>query len=121
MLTHGITEAIVQLGTTVPGTLPVCRPLVTAPGNLRKGFSPESDQASTHNNPQEYSGGPWRVKTTSGGGPQHDRRGRCRADAGQRRTGILVIVDDLSAMNPTMDTCNVKGKGKPVAGWKDKA
>ena len=27
-------------------------------------------------------------------------------------TGILVTVDDLSAANPTMDTCNVKGKGK---------
>ncbi|MEV6381698.1 hypothetical protein AB0M31_20035 [Streptomyces sp. NPDC051773] len=28
------------------------------------------------------------------------------------KTGILVVVDDLSAKNPTMDTCNVKGKGK---------
>ncbi len=43
------------------------------------------------------------------------------------RTGILVVVDDLSAKNPTMDTCNVKGKGrtktcdKLVASWKDKA
>jgi hypothetical protein len=27
-------------------------------------------------------------------------------------TGLLVIVDDLSAKNPTMDTCSVKGKGK---------
>ncbi|MCC9709140.1 hypothetical protein E4N62_30150 [Streptomyces sp. MNU76] len=28
------------------------------------------------------------------------------------KTGIHVVVDDLSAKNPTMDTCTVKGKGK---------
>ncbi|GAA3576185.1 hypothetical protein GCM10022295_67220 [Streptomyces osmaniensis] len=47
VLTHGITEAIVQLGTTMPGTLPVCRPLVTAPGNLGRGHSRENEQANT--------------------------------------------------------------------------
>ena len=30
------------------------------------------------------------------------------------RTGIFVLVDDLDAKNPTMATCNVKGKGKMV-------
>lgn len=28
------------------------------------------------------------------------------------KTGLYVSVDDLSAKNPTMDTCHVKGKGK---------
>lgn len=33
-------------------------------------------------------------------------------DTKSGKTGLLVIVDDLSAKNPTMATCSVKGKGK---------
>ncbi|EDY54893.1 conserved hypothetical protein [Streptomyces sviceus ATCC 29083] len=47
VLRHGITEAIVQLGTTMAGALPVCRPLVTAPGNLGKGLSHKNERANT--------------------------------------------------------------------------
>jgi len=59
----------------MPGTLPVCRPLVTAPGNLRKGLSRENDQANTHNEVQEYSRRPTRVKTSDPACPPPARTG----------------------------------------------
>lgn len=52
-----------QLGPTMPGTLPVCEPLVTAPENLRKGSSRENDEADAYNNPRQYPPCPGRVKT----------------------------------------------------------
>ncbi|GGO53407.1 hypothetical protein GCM10012286_60780 [Streptomyces lasiicapitis] len=61
--THESSEAIMQLGLTKAGTMPVCEPLVTAPGNLRKGPSRENDQANTHNELEEYPPCPVRVKT----------------------------------------------------------
>ncbi len=52
-----------QLGRTMPGTLPVCEPLVTAPENLRKGCPREDDGADTYNNHRQYPSRPGRVKT----------------------------------------------------------
>lgn len=71
-----------QLGLTMPGTLPVCEPLVTAPENLRKGSSLENDEADTYNNPRHYPPRPGRVKTR--------RSYRSRSTLRSSQTGSLV-------------------------------